>query len=571
MNNSAMKNIFFIVILTLLLIIGQYLYQDVESTQIGNQDVLEYIPNDTAIFSGFLTPFPIKNFLYSLAKNPAQHRLNSPSKNQLTPAQLFFETLTSNFSNQIHQPQQALQSFGLANNLQTYFYTFGLKPVFKFQIKQPKAFFKQLDIAEKQSQFPHQLITIAGNPYRQYALSANPENSSLIIGEKNNWITVTLHLADENNQQLQQSLGLKTVKHSLASTERLKNLKQNNHFLKENISFIDHEKLLNLLINPKFNNVLNPLSQLLSKPYTDRLQSLITELNIQSCNKELLAITNQWPMTVFGLTDMSISTESSNLTLKLKLESSDKEMLDALTNLRGFIPPHISNNHDNVLALGVGINANNLTTNLSLIWDTLTETSLTCPLLANIQNKLNPNLPMMYSIAAGMLQGMVGGSLSIQDYKLKASKGKTQLANLDALITLSSEKPEQILNVVKAFIPMFGKVNFTDKNQPIDLSALMSFSQFLNIKPMMTIKGNNLVIYSGEKSEKIANSLIDIPLSFNHLFELSLNANKLNLPAIYKAIYPNKLVTSPAINNYQINIGIDIDNKGIIFNSRISL
>ena len=572
-----MKNIFFIFLLAGFIFIAKYFYQNIEDQKVGDANVIEYIPVDTEIFSGFLTPFPIKNYLHSLAANysPSTHNLNN------TKFDLFLDALYKNAINDINNPDNILTKFGLANNVQAYLYTIDLKPVFKFQIKDANAFFEQLDLAEKKSGFTHKSLTISNNNYRQYELKSLyfDDGLSMVIGEHQDWITVTFQIEKENQEQLAQALGLKTIETSLESTNLLKELIVKNQFLKENVSFINHKSMINALTKTDANPWRKPYLQWLDKKLMSKglihlqMHNVKNKWQTDECRKALTVLADNWPMTVFGFTNMTITPESSDINLKMVIESRNKEMLSALSQLHGFIPAQIAKLGSSAFAVGIGGNTQNLTSTMSVIWNNFTKPESQCAIVAEMQSTLNANDPMFVSMAAGMMQGLLGASFSVFDYKVETASHFSRLSEFDGALTLSSENPLNLLNVAQTFIPRLSSIDLSKKGATVDLSPFMSSLSRFNFKPTLAVKGKNLVVYTGDKSKQFADQLATTPLSFNGLFSMSLDAKKMqpaiaNLDFIFGKDYKKQFLTN---GNSQLNFHLNSNDTGVVFKSQIRM
>lgn len=150
--------------------------------------------------------------------------------------------------------------------------------------------------------------------------------------------------------------------------------------------------------------------------------------------------------------------------------------------------------------------------------------------------------------------------------------GKQSLESLDALLSYSADNPLALFNSLKMFSPDLQRLQPPADGSPVDLSELIP--KGLNISPKMAIKGKNLVIYNGEKSEQQADLMSTEALTKNGLFTFSFDLTRMFDPIITAAELSGESMPKEAmfLQNYNMRMKFDVDinHQGIVFNSHVS-
>jgi len=140
-------------------------------------------------------------------------------------------------------------------------------------------------------------------------------------------------------------------------------------------------------------------------------------------------------------------------------------------------------------------------------------------------------------------------------------------------VTISADDPEAIFNSLQMAIPNLAQVKLTKDSDPIDLSTIFSFPPELNIHPELAIKGKNLVVYDGEESKKLANTLTSEKLSQNGIYSLSMDTKSLFTPIISSLKLMGEDIPEQlaflATYNTKLRISLDVNKNGIISNTYI--
>lgn len=553
---------------------GAYWYtQQGSHSSASANPLLDYIPADTPVFTGQLKPFPLKNYLQSISGNYQQYSTDSLAQlgDLNNPMAKFFVSIYNQYMDGMKDPAVLLNTFGLPNEIEPYFYTLGLVPVLKVEINQIDAFWAVLDKAEKVSGFTHEKRQLAGIDYRAYSLAEDGSagKAELLFAHKNGGLTITLSASSIEPEVLEMALGLKKPAKSLAASGMLQEIINTHGFMDNSVSFINHVEIVKALTSPDGNMLAKQLTTLLGQD--NHGEDPFAPIRTPECRTELTAIAANWPRSVAGLTAFTSTEQQSHMAASLVIESKNQVILTALQKMRGYIPAHFADINSTIFSIGLGINVNEVAPSLSAIWDDLQRPQLTCAPLAELQAELSQQSPAMVGMFTGMANGLKGVSLSLLDYRMSSQHQQPKLESLDALVSLSADNPSMLLNMVKPFVPMLAQLQVNNNGEPTDLSPLLMLPPELNIKPMLAIKGQHLVVYAGDKGLALANKLTSEKPSANGLYSMSADYAKMFTPVLTLLEMAGEPVPEELQalrnNNMRVQMSFDVNKQGLVFGS----
>ncbi|MBR9727971.1 hypothetical protein ACFOD0_03020 [Shewanella intestini] len=543
-----------------------------ESSQVAADSILANVPADTVFFSGQLKPFPIKNYLLSTSKNYQQQDAKPLPLEKDSP--LLIEPFTISLLNHVmslaHQPEKLLASFGLADEMKSYAYFIGALPVVKIEVADAKAFWGQIDNAEAQSGVKHQQGELDGQAFRSYAIIAPQQGQSfdLVIAEHNGWFTFTVKTSLIDDEFTAQALGARKVTHPITETSLLTDIFKRHGFVKDALSFFNHKALVAGLTTQDGNTLAKQLAKLEQWQNNQDVQLLQTPV----CHQELTSISDNWPMTVMGFNQLDISANYSKIGNQLVVESKNAPILAALNKLRGFVPSIDENS--NLFSFALGSDVGKLSSSLSAIWTELQAPSYQCAPLAELQQELTSQNPMMLGMMTSMADGVKGVSVAVNGYQLSEQHGEPKVDNLDAVVAISAEDPHALLSLAAPLYPPLAQLNLTADSAPVDVSSLLMLPPEYGIKAKLAIKGQHLVLFSGDKGEAMANALGKQKLSTNGLVSTHVDYVKALSP-LFDFIEQSGESIPPELkmfegNNIKIGADFDINSQGLILSTQMT-
>lgn len=553
---------------------GAYWYtQHGSSSSASANPLLDYIPADTPVFTGQLKPFPLKNYLQSISSNYQQYSTDSLAQlgDLDSPMAKFFVSIYKQYMDGMKDPTALLKAFGLPNEIKPYFYTLGVVPVLKTDINQIDAFWAVLDKAEQESGYTHEKRTLAGIDYRAYSFAeeGSTDKADLLFAHKDGILTVTFSASSIEPEVLEMALGLKKPAQSLAASGMLQEIIKTHGFMDDSISFINHVEIVKAITSQDGNMLAKQLTKFLAEE--GQGEDPLAQIRTPECRTELTAIAANWPRTVGGLTAFTSTEKESHMAASFVIESKNQAILTALQKMRGFIPTHLADINSTIFSMGLGIDVNEVAPSLTAIWDDLQKPQLTCAPLAELQAELSQQSPAMLGMFTGMANGVKGLSVSLLDYKMSSQDQEPKLESLDALISLTADNPSMLFNMVKPFAPMLAELQVADNGEPTDLSPLLMLPPELNIKPMLAIKGQHLVVYSGDKGLALANKLASEKPSANGLYSMSADYGKMFTPVLTLLEMTGEPVPEElqALKDYnmRVQMSFDVNKQGLVFGS----
>ena len=550
---------------------GYFLTQNTTKT---DSTYLEYIPADTLIFSGGLQDFPLKAFMRFAGTGmmPMDSEMFAQIKQRETTHTKFFVSLLQQFQQAMLQPETFTQVYGLPDSGKSFFYTIGAMPVMKIELASPDVFWKQLDAAEKESGFTHQIKEIDSMIYRAYRLmdkGINGQPMDLVFAEKGKVLTVTLTSFSKGHNAFKQALGLAKPEYSLADSGEVDDIIDKYHFDPRSLAYINQVELVKGLTTKDGNE----LAKQLSAVFALTGENPLSEFQSPECTQELQGIAKNWPRTVFGLTSLDIKPEQADMDVSIVAESNNKTIINGLKQLRGFIPSFVADDQNSLVALGLALNTDDVVAGLTDVWSDLQTPAYQCEPLAQVQRNLSQQSPAMLGMATGMASGLKGIAASILDLEFETAQQEPSISQIDALVSVSADKPEQLFNTLKTFVPMLANVELKPNGDPIDLSTLLPIPPQLNVKPLMALKGQHLVVYTTGKAQDLADNLSQEAVAENGVLSMAMDQGKLMKHVAKAAEISGQPVPKElqAINgDNRFSVSFDIQDEGIVIKESIT-
>ncbi|MGX9460098.1 hypothetical protein ACWXWU_02490 [Shewanella sp. A14] len=553
---------------------GGYLLSQQGSSVVKNDPMLDYVPADTLAFSGQLVPFPLKDYLYSIAGNYQAYDMDNilSLDDSLSVQERFFVSLYKQYMTVLPEPETLLSTYGLPDSIKSYFYTLGALPVMKIQLSHPEALWAELDRAEQESGLTHTMGKSGSAEYRGYALTdaGEKEQVEIVFSVKDSWLTVTLNTSFNQPQLLETALGEKKVEHPISDTTLLQDIAKTHGFMKDSISFINHVELVKGLTSVDGNMLAKQMTKMIGIQGEDPFEELKTPV----CKTELNAIAANWPRSVMGLNSYSITRDESTIDAAVVIESNNQVILSALNKIRGFVPSFANNGHDNILSVALGVDVNKLAPALSEVWSDLQTPSYQCAPLAEMQSELSALNPAMLGMVTGMANGVKGISMTLADYKLTEKNGQPSFETLDALISVSAEKPMALVEMMKPFYPPLVDVDLKNNGDPVDITPMLMLPAELGVSAKLAVKGSHLVAYTGDRGTELADLMYKQSLEANGFFDLSVDYQKMFAPLVDMVEMSGEPMPEELLMlkdyDMRLQMSVDFTDKGLVIGSKVN-
>lgn len=548
---------------------GAYWYSQQQGEGALANAALDYIPADTPLFSAQLKPFPLKDYLSVTASNAAlmaqPAALDELTADESEPLPRFGLYLYKAYLEGLKSPETLLKRFGLADEMRAYTYTLGALPVIRWEVGNPQAFWTLIDEAEADSGLTHTVATLAGQNYRAYRLTeeGDEESVDLVLAERDGMITATFATSILEPQLLEQALGITKVTNPISSSTILTDIVKTHGFMEDSISYINHKELVRALVSGD-----NQLGKQLGTIFAKAGEDPLAEYRTPACQAELTGIAANWPRTVAGLTAMKVDAKHASMDMKFVVETNNTVVMKALEKMRGFQPAYVQKPGDAVLTAGLGLDVGELAPSLSKIWNDMMSPRFQCEPLAQLQAELEQANPAMIGMATGMADGVKGIGLSVLDFELDMAGGEPNLKKLDSLLSLSADDPAFLLEMVKPFAPMLAGIDLKS-GEDVDLSDFIP-PEF-GVSAKLGLRGQHLVLFTGEGSKKLADGLKGEALTANGLYSMSADYGRMMGPvmAMLEASGEEIPPELQGLENYKMKVqmAVDVVPEGPVFQS----
>jgi len=541
------------------LVVGSSTASSTSVVSAVQRDILSYVPADTIYFFGGLESAPFQKTLEVfvpgwswLQKADMSTLIDQEKTKNMPPAGKMILSLYVEYMKALNKPSEVMSRLGLGENVDAAIYSVGVLPVMRVKLADIKAFNALLERAEKAVQIEPEVHTYSGTKYRLYGFEkagANKVPLELIIGEKDQYVVFALTASSLNETVRDRVLGLTKPEKSLADITLLADIKAKYDYHPAYLGYLNHREIMQGLTatdGNEFGRMLDHFIQIATSNKNDQpppqsqrdLQTItstdrssnqhpLSTIQTAECRSELMTMTETWPRSVFGYTQMDLG-KPVKMTAHALIESTDGSLMNDLQKLRGFIPGHLFDiNHRSLFGLGLGINIDELTPVVTRLMKSLTENNYQCQWLADMKQglmKLNPVFAL--SMVSGMAAGVQGISFSVIDFdgKIDISQKKlpADMRNLDAIVTLSATNPQALLMMASGMLP--GIPALPSDGTAVDLPLPFAMPNGESVK--LAMKGNHLTAYIGKQAEQIANSLANVTLSATGLSVINMNFGK---------------------------------------------
>ncbi|VAW85744.1 hypothetical protein MNBD_GAMMA16-91 [hydrothermal vent metagenome] len=500
---------------------------------------LKYVPEDTFLFAGGVESYSVDDLVAMLK---SQESISDTSIEELqkeiinnegmpTGMKMLMSTLFE-FSSSMKNPENFTTRLGLIDEIDSAIYTVGMLPVVRLKIENTDNFNTFIQDIEKKTNIQVIEKNFKGISYRSYPFDTpdtqNPSEMSLIIAVHDNYAIFSIEASFEREHYLSLILGIDKPEKALSDSSRLENISKKHNLHPAYLGFIDHVILTKAITNSSQNSFGRMFNYLVDKNTLDKDKTFAT-VRTASCQKELVAIAQNWPRTIMGYTKISLDTTPMRMDSRILLESNNKDMLEQLQSLRGFIPAVLSDEkYRALLSLALGLNVDALLPFITKMTADLTTIPYSCEPLKEMQMAIadNQQSPAV-AMASMVLSGVKGLSLSLLDIDFVVSDegSKPDIKSVDALVTISANDPSALLSKALAMAPApFNTLQVPADGQAVDFPIPMSLP--FELQPKIAIKGKNIVVYAGGNGETAALQLATENLSDNGLFALNIGYEK---------------------------------------------
>ncbi|NOY73232.1 MAG: hypothetical protein GXP14_12835 [Gammaproteobacteria bacterium] len=565
-----------------------------EQKQLPMPSSLSYVPQDTFAFAGGLELYSVDDLvtmLKSQQSNMSDLTYEKLQKEILndedTPVgfKMPMFTLFELSSSVEKDPKALVTRLGLSDKVDSAIYTVGMLPVFRLKIENTDNFNAFIQDIEKKNNILGVEKSFEKVSYRSYTFdipgTKKPSEISFIIAVHDNYAIFSIETPFEREHYLSLVLGIDKPKKALSDSSLLSNISTQYKLHPAYLAFFNHVVLTKAVTNSSQNDFGKMLNEFIDQDGEHFQNKGFANIRTPACQKELVDMAKNWPRTVMGYTKISLDTTPLQMDSRVLFESNNKDMLEQLRSLRGFIPVVLNDAPSRaLLSLALGLNVDALLPFIKKITADITATPYSCEPLKKMQLAIseNPQSPAI-AMASMMLSGVKGLSISLLDIDFTANDTgeKPEIKSLDALITLSTNDPSGLLDKALAMAPApYDTLQVAADGQAIDFPIPMQLPSELQTK--IAIKGQHIVIYIGGDGEKAANQLSTEALSENGLFAFNIGYEKYSR-ILKKAMNiledmdeeKAEIFQSMDSFNADMNFLIDVNQYGLVIDTQLTI
>lgn len=477
-----------------------------------------YVPADTVMYIGgqadadqveYMGQLPLMaNSQFQVKKLLAEMQ---QANRQQAPQGKFATALFTDFIENASTYGDMVEHYGLDLYQPQAVYMDGIVPVIRFGIKDEARFWSVLEKASTDSGLQPREVSIGGTTAKLWRLT--PENDKaleLAVNVRDGIATLTaFHFLDQETDK-KQRLALLKPERSLADSGELETLQKTYNFSDNMLALVHIERLAQGFLTPDSNNFGQELSAMI-KAQNGRLPARNMD---DACRTEALDLIGQMPRLVAGTTRVS-SGKSLAMGSRSVLEITNTEVVSALSSMRGHIPGHTAYANGQIIAVGAGLDIDNLVPAATTLFDKATSAPSECRQLVNLQNQIGSANPAMAAMFTGMVQGAKGIGFSLFDIQLDA--GNPLPTGYDFLFSVATSNPQPLLGML-SMSPMGRQLKIPTDGSLTDVD-LSSVAPGLTLKA--GVQGNHLVAFTGEQAQKAVDALKDESLAPNGLVRVA--------------------------------------------------
>jgi hypothetical protein len=199
--------------------------------------------------------------------------------------------------------------------------------------------------------------------------------------------------------------------------------------------------------------------------------------------------------------------------------------------LRGHISPDVVNT-DSVIGFGMGLDVEQIMPAMQQIGVIMEDVNPQCEYLADAAQGAKAsvqNMTMSAAMMSGMVPGFKGFSVAIYDAAVdmaqKVSSNPFNLSAWDALVLISSDQPEMLLQSAQMFPPLAG-INIPADGSEISLRDPIEASTGMPTDVSAAQRGNHIALFQGQQARDVAQRVGAADAGKNGLMYFRVNLRK---------------------------------------------
>ncbi|MCF6439231.1 hypothetical protein L1077_07305 [Pseudoalteromonas luteoviolacea] len=542
---------------------------------------LDYVPADTLFLWSQLKSFPYLQYFDLLPKSyknvqQIEDVIATMKSDDMGVNQHFILNILEQYSKSAESSEHIQGTWGINNDLKFLAYSVGLLPVLRAEFGDPNIFKATIKQAADEAGLQYEEIQIEGAPVTKYFIDYEGERIfDLLIASNGNWLTITIDTPFNQPNDVKVALGLAKPLHALSDSGKIEGFIKGHQLDGHSLAYLDTQLITEML------TAKNPDSQ--ATLMLDKLTSLAGEDNAfdsirtPECQQDFSDITQKWPAIISGTQKVDITSQFADLKVSTVIASSDTKILSALQNMRGFLPQHTQSSNDAMVTLGLGLNANQLSSSVNTVWAAFASAQFDCAPLNTLQAQTKGVNPAPLAMATGMLGSFKGISATIFDMDVTTfyQPDEFDTTALDALVTVSADDVQALFNMAKSLVPEFTSLTLPGDGTAIEINDYLPQGVSISTPVYLALKGQHLALYKGDMAEKAANDLSNQAVTINGFASFGLDSAKI-FPKLFEAAKQSGEPIPDELKDLfnqtgKMHVQYDIDDKGIVFDVDVKI
>ena len=543
---------------------------------------LDYVPADTVFFWSQLEGFPYLEYLDVLPdafKNTHQFDdlVELMQQNDASSNERFFVSLMESYTKSLNSSEAFANTWGADNDFKMLGYSVGLLPVGRAKLANVETFIKTIKTAADKSGVRYETTELAGLPITRFVIEQGDEKLfDIVVSAKGDWLTLTLDTSFNTEDDLKVALAAIKPAKALSETNRVEQYINDYQLDGQSLAYLDTTLLVDALTakDPQ-SNTTRMLDSLLALLGSEDDLALIRN---EACQQDFADMASNWPAIVSGTQRVEITHNYADIQVSTVFASTDKKVLDAMSNARGFIPEHAKNMGEAMISFAYGLNASKISPMVNTVWARFASAEFSCQPLVAAQAQSQDANPAALAMMTGMLGSLKGVSLSLFDVEIvehAQNPGQPDFKSLNVLATISADDAEALFNIAKSFEPALAGVTLPADGSAIEVNEFLPIGFELDAPIYLALKGDHLTFYTGEQGKKFADTLNEQTVEANGMMAFSMNTDK-----FFKALLKGAEIAGEDLGdefeqfigqNTQMQINLDVAEKGVVTDTQIMI
>ncbi len=504
-----MKKAFFVLALMIIVGLGIWKYKQEQS---ASSSLLQYVPDDTAFYMGgtmdkslnaFLADSPVFGF------SPTETRLLSEIQSDLsmsdTPAAKFLHALFSDYSEKTDGSYQSfIDYFGLATEGDYATYLHGLVPVMNVPIANQNKLTTLFKSISEEAGIVYQEKTMDKRSVMSWVIDKS--QLQLVLATTDTSAVLTMITPKDTENDIAERLAQKPVQVSF--NKNLANIREQQDYTNDLVFMLDFEKLMRGLFETDESRASRDFKRYFSD--TPLAQRTLNDPVAKVCQADTMKLISQAPRLLMGYNTMDVKDDQLIAKVSALFEINNELVLNVLESLQGHIPNHVADSDDKISSMAVALDMDQLAPGVTKLWTAFNNAEFSCPDLQDAQQKLRQTSPMMLGAVTGMAQGIKGLGLSLFDFNIDVDKENP--LSVDMLLSLETTNPSGILSLLQ-LVPELSNIRIPADGTEVELNLPLP----VDIPVYAAIRGDHVVVYSGEKSQQASAEIKSEALTPNGL------------------------------------------------------